>query len=674
MKLDTSLCYQKKTLSMELSYTYLSNLIELKISCIQNFQESLISALEKSLIILINNFKNGSDFLYSISRKNEINFVSDAKFHISFLISFAYFQPIIGGQTLIVEMNLSYEDLALNNLSENPQSSSIALMDFSTPLDPKDVSKINNALAGDDVNQAITTSVVSAMCFLPGQSKFSSSVRGLMLIELTFLLKFMKINYPENLRQYFMLKVNNTKPLLFKQKFENIEEDLNEIPLLFRYYHYSPYFLNNVGDPIFMNLLFLGIAYVVLLIEKAFNVRIENKNNKKWLIISKILDSLSCSFVWANVLISFLTSFQLVFFYILCSFQFSSFSSMQSQFNFSCSFISFCFRILILGYFIKIIEKCQKQRRNMELVNESTTKQTYFKIDQIYDSKRSSHIDINSGILNNQTKNNLNDVKKNLENDNNNKIDQMPVPSNQTQEENIIIVSNLEHNSEIATIDCKTTVVQPIIKIQQDFIISQNRPSESQTNEENLMSSKFPKRVKKSQILPESPSSAQPQTVLKNKILDRYEIIYKEYNLNSVFSKYFTMIDLSRLCLFALIVACFYESPLFQIIIMNLIEWIYVIFTLKKSPFQTWHSLISFIGNEILLMIILFCCLIIELSDQTGQRNYVRKEELGWTIIYSNFTFRFWVCLISFWKILEVAYEDMKKKKLERKIKNTSDK
>ena len=68
-------------------------------------------------------------------------------------------------------------------------------------------------------------------------------------------------------------------------------------------------------------------------------------------------------------------------------------------------------------------------------------------------------------------------------------------------------------------------------------------------------------------------------------------------------------------------------------------------------------------------MVIFLSCLIIELSDQTNQRNYQRKETLGWTIIYTNFTFRFWILLLSFGKVLEIAFEEIKRKKIERKIK-----
>ena len=119
-----------------------------------------------------------------------------------------------------------------------------------------------------------------------------------------------------------------------------------------------------------------------------------------------------------------------------------------------------------------------------------------------------------------------------------------------------------------------------------------------------------------------------------------------------------------------MIVAIFYEHSLFQIISLNLLEWLFIGVTLKTKPFDTVYSTINFIVVEILISIVFFCCLIIKAYDYNHVLKIEERVNLGWAVIYCNFTFRLWVLILGFGKIiLESIADIMENKKNKHKNK-----
>ena len=70
-----------------------------------------------------------------------------------------------------------------------------------------------------------------------------------MMVEIAFLVKYLNINYPENLRLFFIeisKLVSGQRTMIYKGYFGENAEDKKQLPPLFLLYGATPYFLEMV--------------------------------------------------------------------------------------------------------------------------------------------------------------------------------------------------------------------------------------------------------------------------------------------------------------------------------------------------------------------------------------------------------------------------------------------
>ena len=517
-------------------------------------------------------------------------------------------------------------------------------MDDYMTIDPKDTQKIGNLLQGDDVNQVLTTTSLAIFCFFPSQGKLSSTLRGLMLAEMTFLLKFIDINYPQNLREYFYERANFTRSIFYTFKFQTYDDDDHKIPALFKLYRYSPYFLDNAGDMIFQNIIILSFSYIFLLLDKMIEKKKKEYPDKKLFnVLLKGTNLLVHALVWGNVLATYFSTFQQIFFYMICSCVFTDFNDVSGRLNFSLVILSLFFRALIIIYIFSVVYVCQNFRVQSNIIQKEIEKNQVMnlevKTDPQYQIKH-ENLDLHE--------NKIEESVKNF-----NQADTSPINGPHEKKIEIVKLELPKENFETKSASNHNDLFSEDVYLKDAF----DMPSSYKKNSKvyaNEVENFFKNQTKNNHDL---------ENLSKKILIERYALILIDYKINHFYQKYYILIDLLRLCVMAMIVSIFYEYSLFQIISMNLIEWIFIITTLINKPFNSMYSTINFIFNEIFIVMIFLCCLIIRAYDDKNILNYEGRINLGWTMIYCNFSFRLWILLTTIGKIVFEAINDINQKK-----------
>lgn len=70
-------------------------------------------------------------------------------------------------------------------------------------------------------------------------------MRGYFLVNFLKLLKFLEINYPINLLQYYQNNKRDLFDFVTIHKYNIAMEDRNVLPQIFQYYRISPYLFDN---------------------------------------------------------------------------------------------------------------------------------------------------------------------------------------------------------------------------------------------------------------------------------------------------------------------------------------------------------------------------------------------------------------------------------------------
>lgn len=627
---------------MNLFFTNKVNIIELIFTNSNPINSEFLSILPNSVKIDIQDHKINEDYLYSIRQSPNCD-TQDPTSSKCFLIEFAYFVPLIGRKVLTVQTNFSDEYIVYYNLINSSSQTSIPLMDDYKTLSPEDIKKINDLLQGDDVNEVFTTTSLVVFCFFPSQGKISSVLRGLMLAEMTFLLKFINLNYPENLREYFYDRANSTSPIFYKFKF-NSYDDNTKIPPIFQLYDYSPFFLDNAGDLLFQNVLIISFSYTFLFLNSVIELKKKKYPGKRlFVILLKVSSQLVQALVWGNALVSYFSTFQQIFFDMICSFVFSDQDDMSGKLNFALAVITLFLRVMIMIYIISVIGVCQNFRANSKKEVKHNQVMSSEEKNEIRDNPQTDFIESKQLFESSSPNNDLVKQRDEIQD----KMMGFTSPKTELNEkENVIIKSNDgEKKMSFSMMNEPKAVDLP----------TAYRKSKIYPNETHI----FPK-----QQMQRGSSESHEFSKEEEILIGRYALLVEEYKFNDTYQKYFMMIDLFRLCLIALIVSVFYDYPFFQIILINIIEWIYFVMTLIKKPFQSTYSTINFIVIEILISIIFLSCLIIQAYDYNNVTNIEERVNLGWTVIYTNFSFRLWLLLMTLFKVgTEVITNFMKERK-----------
>lgn len=117
---------------------------------------------------------------------------------------------------------------------------------------------------------------------------------------------------------------------------------------------------------------------------------------------------------------------------------------------------------------------------------------------------------------------------------------------------------------------------------------------------------------------------------------ENYKIILKDYKVDSLVQFAFLPLLILRLCLFGLVIACLFDYPLIQSILIVLISGIMVIYLLLKNPFRHLVEFIEFLLQEVLILIVNICVLIFAVLDQFKIEAYNERETIGTVVIIAS--------------------------------------
>ena len=97
--------------------------------------------------------------------------------------------------------------------------------------------------------------------------------------------------------------------------------------------------------------------------------------------------------------------------------------------------------------------------------------------------------------------------------------------------------------------------------------------------------------------------------------LKRYEILHREYKSNKNIFHFYAFVFYMKQCFMSFIVVVLYESPIKQIIIINLLNLSFIAYTIFSNPFVKRLSFIICLVNEIIVEIAFFAGMIIAFLD-----------------------------------------------------------
>lgn len=226
----------------------------------------------------IENFTFNEHFVYSIDHINNCRGIK-GKSTICFYLSFVYFKPVINSPLMTVEIKLSNDSLVFYDLKRNPPPVSIKLLDYYLTLDQKDEEMISAMLDFGVFCKTMTIGMSLTFTLGPLKSTQLTVVAlNLMLAEISTLMKFMDISYPDVLLRYFLYGEYSTNSIISYSPWDVAYEDIEPFPLVYKFYRYSPYFLDNAGGFIIRNIILFAFGYLFLKI-RAFLENLREKIN-----------------------------------------------------------------------------------------------------------------------------------------------------------------------------------------------------------------------------------------------------------------------------------------------------------------------------------------------------------------------------------------------------------
>jgi len=596
---------------MFLSFTSNPLILELKFSnSVLNHQQNLYNFSS----ISITSF-NHNDFNYTLSVDNSTT--SQTKFFIALSSS----KPFINKPLLKYHFNLSDLLLLENNLYMPIRTASLQLMEY-YPISESDKKTSSSINSQTETGQNIAQGIGYSATFISSSSMF---VNGLMLVEMIFLMKFININYPAIVIEMFEKPKANTK-LIFQFNFIDAPQDSNILPSMFSHYKVSVYFLNNVGEALCQICAITFVASLFLFITPY--QREENKNKK---ILMKILIFIRDALVWETSLFFILMNLQKIIFFVICSLTFPPINSINAVINLSIATICGFVIVLWFIHLAKKIQVCQKFKeqnsmkieKNNELIIQQNKKtqsfSTFLESNQPSPSKMSSPLEPK------------NFKKKNL---------QIDIPNENKQKTYDVLSSN----------DQSCIEVSDQIKLNED--------------KKGHMTQKL-KRIFSILFLTKFLFEPKNEMIY----LRRYELLHKDFKFQGVFKKYYVFFFYMRQSTLSILAVLFYNYPLFQIIIINVVNLVFVIYSILSRPFTSYYCAMVYIISELIIEIALFSGMMLAICDFNNDEDYRKRMQYGWTIILANMILMYWVVGTGFFKpILYAMHEFWKKKKRLNKI------
>lgn len=282
-------CVSKVVINFGWSYGSDNNVILLSFTELNPLL--LHSIMTDSLLVLsIDKLTHGLDYLYSLSMDQTSNTIS---------IVFSYKTQIIGGPYLHISLNNSvYTALLYENKTSYllPHSYNIKLLDYYFLTESQEQTITSTAQVVQSTAPLSSIAAYVSMLMSPGST---FAIRGMLLMNIVQLLKYVDIAYPPNVVTIF--RTDNQK-FIFRDQLNDEYED--EIPKTFQIFRVSPSLLNNSFEDFIVIVIFLVSGVLT-----CFIMKFQGYFGKLERLVGPVLFSLKGLFVWNTLLMLMISKY-----------------------------------------------------------------------------------------------------------------------------------------------------------------------------------------------------------------------------------------------------------------------------------------------------------------------------------------------------------------------------
>lgn len=683
-------------------YTELANVILLKFNVINSRIKNAI--LNESFFnINIDNFKEEKDYTIKISEDFEVP--------LSFKLLLNYNKPVIGGAYLHLSYNQSiYNKLSFENNSIfiKNQYYDIKLSDYYFLSETEQKAVNNSGKLSKGGSEVSTATVIVAIFFFPGSS---FAMRGLMLLNVIQLLKYVDISYPPQAVAIFK---DQSQKLFLNDKL--VEEISLSNPKYFKFYNVSLSPLNNLLDDLLQLIFFTIIGVTIQFIHQAIG-----KYLKKSSLIEYFFLISKSATVWSLVIMMMISKYLKISVCILIYTRYKEdyFNSMEEFFFF---LICFLYMLLLIPHFTSIITKINHLKKILgkKQIEQSIcspqlkfnkvlpTNSEMFKnnakdenpSDLIYFSKASMHSTVfpQKNFYDSEKPIKISQLERN-------KISVSPFNNPEKpvlflenagpkksvvfhlQDKNSKKKENTEEKNDLK--DEPMTAITPYLENRNELISEYDGQMTSKTNETPMTDLEIEKyrnhfktngwkkyiiTIVKGLLLPCNYFRDFLKFVFTHKNHEefcfKYRILVKGMSSKLRLSNYYFTIDLVRFLLLAILVSFSYDNPMAEICLMEVVSCFFLIFIILTRPFENKIEMLLCLINESLINCAYLAAILLALLDRIGYSNSDLRMQLGWVIVFSYLIMMYSLFMNIFQKMVRSVFVNIRtifKKLLDRR-------
>ena len=537
----------------------------------------------------------------------------------SFLITLKTNVSIIGHPTLNYSFIVAPDVLLLENLVVTSNSAQINLKDYHI-LSQND----QNAIESTKSQTKATSYLATASVYVSNAAASGTPtlLKGMMLIELIYLIKYVNINYPPNVLEIFQNQ--NKMTMFFNHPFKIWQVDENKLPENYIAYGVSPYFLDNAGDIICQVLLVLTIVVLLTIIVEKW----QGRN-----IIFRIISLIHSLAVWEIVLFFLILYTQKFVFFICSGLVFNSEATENGKLNLGFTVIFLIFQCLFLAHLFIIMKILQSfkpkltsglkkikdnnnisnlpigsllEEKELDASNQAVSVNLDIKQDNIQENEASEGSSRRSPLFNE------------------NKVKPMIINYEEPEEESKI--EETPHNNE------KSLAVY-LRKLRNCFI-----------NLNVVQYLYFPKN--------------------QEKFLGQYEFLHLDLRSEKIWQRYFVLFDYLRQIILSILAVIFYFSAFSQILLINLLNILFIFYYILAFPFKSKLLFFLSLISEIITECALLSALGLAILDRNADYDEYKRMKLGWVIVSANLALLYWLIILGMARIIIVILEKRNRMKI----------
>ena len=140
-----------------------------------------------------------------------------------------------------------------------------------------------------------------------------------------------------------------------------------------------------------------------------------------------------------------------------------------------------------------------------------------------------------------------------------------------------------------------------------------------------------------------------------------FMIVIKGLNRKKKLAKYYFFVDLNRHLLLALVVSQLYDYPMTQILLLELICLIFLVFLIIFKPFETKTDMYLCYINECIVNLSLSSAVFLAWFDKNGYLNTDVRMNFGWTIVFMYIFLMYGLMVNTLQKIVRLVFFALRK-------------